>query len=406
MKNTIKLPQFPWQGQKELELTLPDKWHVETHNMAGYNRPAISDKDIKHVLTNLTGSAPISERAKNKKEIVIIFDDIVRVTRVYKILPFVLQELEAAGIKDSQIRFICASGTHSPMDRSQFALKLGEPVLARFPVYNHNPFYNCTYVGTTSRGTKVNINSEFMACDFKIAIGSITPHVFTVFSGGPKIILPGVSSLETIVHNHGLPADQAARADYVTNPIRLDMEEAAGFAGLDVNIEGILNLWGDTVELFAGELKQSHDKGVKAAVSNYSTPRAQNKDIVIANTYAKVGEATVGLRLAFPSVKAEGGDVVLICNTPMGQSHHYILGPCGNIINSMRSIKSSIPPNINRLIVFTEYPDIAGLGYIENSPKLMMLTKWDDVLRVLKQAHGDKAEVAVYPNSDIQRLQS
>jgi lactate racemase len=406
MKNIIKLPQLPWQGRKELELTLPDKWHVEMHNMAGYNRPVISDKEIKHVITNLTGSAPISEKAKNKKEIVIIFDDFVRVTKVYKILPFVLQELEAAGIKDSQIRFVCASGTHSPMDRSQFAQKLGEPILARFPVYNHNPFYNCTYVGTTSRGTKVSLNSEFMACDFKIAIGSITPHTFAVYSGGPKIILPGVASLETILHNHGLQADAATRANYETNPIRLDMEEAASFAGLDVNIEGIFNLWGDTVELFAGELKQSHDKGIQAAIPHYATPKAQNKDIVIANTYAKVGEATTGLKVAFPSVKAEGGDVVLICNTPMGQSHHYILGPCGNLIDSMRSIKTSIPSNINHLIVFTEYPDMAGLGYIEKSPKVMMLTKWDEVLNVLKQSHGDKAEVAVFPNADIQRFQS
>ena len=65
-----------------------------------------------------------------------------------------------------------------------------------------------------------------------------------------------------------------------------------------------------------------------------------------------------------------------------------------------------IPSNINHLIVFTEYPDIAGLGYIEKSPKLMMLTKWDDVLHVLKQSHGEKAEVAVYPNADIQLFQS
>ena len=213
-----------------------------------------------------------------------------------------------------------------------------------------------------------------------------------------------MASLDTIVHNHGLQADAATKANYETNPVRLDMEEAAGFAGLDVNIEGILNLWGDTVELFAGELKKSHDKGIQAAVSHYLTPRAKNKDIVIANTYAKVGEAITGLNAAFPSIKAEGGDVVLICNAPMGQSHHYILGPCGRTTKSMRSIKASIPANINHLIVFTEYPDIAGLAYIEESPKLMMLTKWDDVLSVLKKSHGDKADVAVYPNADIARF--
>ena len=220
------------------------------------------------------------------------------------------------------------------------------------------------------------------------------------------MILPGVASLETTVYNHGLPCDAAAKANYELNPIHLDMDEAASLVHLDINIEGILNLWGDTVELFTGDLKQSHDLGVQAARSHYLTPRAKDKDIVIANTYAKATEATNGLGAAFPSVKEAGGDVVLISNAPAGQTHHYVLGPCGRLIESMRSIQASIPQHVNRLIVFSEYPDLAGLGYIEESPKLISLARWEDVLQVLQQVHGDKAEVAVYPNADIQRFSS
>lgn len=406
MDTTIKLPQLSWHEPRELELTLPASWQVETCNMAGYDRPALSEEQIEYAVTHPIGIPPIREMARDKKEVVIIFDDISRVTRTYRIVPFVLEELASAGIKDNQIRFLAALGNHGAMNRSQFAQKLGEAVMARFPVYNHNPFYNCTHVGTTGRGTEVCINSEFMQCDFKIAIGSITPHSFATFSGGSKMILPGVASIDTTVYNHGLPCDAAAKANYELNPIHLDMDEAASFVNLDVNIEGILNLWGDTVELYVGEFKQSHNLGVQAAISHYLTPRAKNKDIVIANAYAKVTEATNGLGAAFPSVKEAGGDIVLISNSPEGQTHHYVLGPCGKLIESMRSIKSLIPPHVNRLIVFNEYPDLAGLGYIEDSPKLISMTKWEDVLQVLKQAHGDKADVAVYPNADIQRFSS
>jgi nickel-dependent lactate racemase len=97
-----------------------------------------------------------------------------------------------------------------------------------------------------------------MRCDFKIAIGSITPHLFAVFSGGGKIILPGISSLGTILYNHSLPCDAAVKANYDMNPVPLDMSEAAMFAHLDVNIEGLVNLWGETTPIFAREFKQSH----------------------------------------------------------------------------------------------------------------------------------------------------
>jgi nickel-dependent lactate racemase len=401
MVKIIKLPQLPWHGSKELELPLPDSWQIEINNMAGYNRPAMKDGQIKLAVTNLIGSRPIKELARGKKEVVIIFDDITRVTRIFRIVPYVLEELAKAGIPDRNIRFIAATGTHAAMDRNQFAQKLGEAVMARFPVYNHNPFHNCTYIGSTSRGTKVFLNSEFMLCDFKIAIGSIAPHVFVVLSGGSKMILPGIASLDTIIHNHGIQGDVEIKKNYETNPIHLDMDEAADLAGLDINIEGIFNLWGDTVEIFAGEPKQSHAIGIKAAKSHYLTKRAINKDIVIANTFAKVMEATTGLTVAFPSVKQDGGDV-LICNSPLGQAHHYILGPCGRLIKSMRNIKTLIPQHINRLIVYTEYPDVAGLDYIEDSPKVMMLTRWEDVIHTLQEAHGDNANVAVYPNADIQ----
>lgn len=402
MANFVKLPQLAWHGPRELELPLPDGWQIEICNMAGYDRPAMTDMQIKYALTNLIGSPPIREMAIGKKEVVIIFDDFTRVTRVYRIIPYLLEELAEAGIPDSNIRFISANGTHGAMDRSQFAQKLGESVMGRFPVYNHNPFYNCTYVGTTSRGTKVHINSEYVKCDFRIAIGSIIHHPFVVFSGGSKMVLPGIASLDTILHNHDLPRDATTKNNYDTNPIHLDMDEAADLVGLDVNIEGILNLWGDTVEIYAGEPKQSHAVGIEAAKSHYLTRRAMNKDIVIANSYARVTEYTSGLAATFPSVKQDGGDVVLICNSPLGQAQHYILGPCGKLIESMRSIKTLIPLHINHLIVYTEYPEIASLQYIENSPKLMMLTKWKDVIQTLQEIHGDNANVAVYPNSDIQ----
>ena len=403
MTKIIKLPQLAWYETKELVLPLPDKWQVEIFNMAGYNRPAMNRNQIEQCLTNPIGAPPISELAKGKNEVAIIFDDIHRVTRVAEIVPVLLEELGKAGIPDSRVRFIAAAGTHAPMNRIDFAKKLGEATLARFPVYNHNAFDNCTYVGTTSRGTEVCLNAEVMNCDFKIAISSVTPHGFTVFSGGGKMVLPGVASIETIAANHTLPVAEAVKRNYDTNPVRLDMEEAAKLAGLDFIIECIVNQWGDTAALFAGSETSAHAASVQEARNHYLTAKAEDRDIVIANTYAKVSEASNGLAIAFPAVTKRGGDVVLIGNAPEGQVAHYLFGCWGtNLGGRLGRIQFPIPSHVNHLIVYTEYPDIAGRGYFGESAKVLFIDSWDDVLQVLKQFHGDNAKVAVYPNADIQ----
>jgi len=402
MAKAIRVPQLPWHGTKAFEVSLPDTWDVEVCRMAGHNRPALNDDQIKASISRLIGTKPIRELARGKREVVLLFDDMARVTRVARIVPFILEELAETGIPDDKIRFVAATATHMAMTRADFAKKLGEAVLKRFPVYNHNPFDYCTYVGTTRYGTKVSINSEVMNCDFKIAIGCVTPHPMTVFSGGGKNILPGVASFETTLANHRLPLDQVTRRDYETNPVRLDMEEAAKLVGLDVLVECIVNSWGETAALFAGGPEPAHDAAVQEAKAHYLTPEMQDKEIVIANTFAKVREAAMGTRIAFPSVSPKGGDVVLIRNAPEGQIIHYLFGKFGRTLNGRFPPKVDIPPHVNRLISYTEYPDMAGAGSLGESPKVVLMNKWDEVLDALQASHGAHATVAIYPNADIQ----
>ena len=410
--NVLKLPQLAWHGTKALELPLPDSWQVEMCHMAGYDRPALTPDQIKAAVTqNLFGTPPIRELAKGKKEVVIIFDDMTRVTRVADVVPFVIDELAEAGISDDSVRFIAALGCHGAMNRFDFVKKLGEATLARFPVYNHNPFDNCDYAGTTSHGTKVYLNAEVMKCDFKIAIGSITPHIMSGFGGGWKIILPGIASYESINALHMLyqllPRERqqqmTTEAGVIEdNPIYQDIEEGASFSGLDIKIETLFNHWGETVAIYAGTPKQAYAASVEDAKTHFLTPRARDKDIVIANTFAKANEATLGILIACPSVKSTGGDIVLIANAPEGQVPHYLMGPFGKMIESKQPLQVRTPPSVKHLIVFTEYPDLAGRGYFEPSDKVMFMHRWDDVRHALQEFHGDNAEVAVYPHAEVQ----
>jgi len=405
--SVISLPQLAWHGAKELKLNLPSGWEVEVCNMAGYNKTPLNPTALKNSIANPIEIAPLREYACGKKEVVILFDDMTRVTRTALIVPYILEELAAAGIKDNQVRFIAAIGCHGALNRLDFVKKLGEDVLKRFPVYNHNPFDNCVYAGTTTSGTKVNINAEVMHCDLKIGIGSIVPHEMAGFSGGGKIVVPGVAAYETVLALHS-PRDSGGFNDTISgmgaltdNPRRRDIDEAVDMVGLDMLVNALVNTRGETTALYAGSPRPVYAAALEEAKQHYLTPQAKDKDVVVANTYAKASEAVSGLSIAFSSVK-DGGDVVLIANAPEGQATHYLMGPFGNTIAGKLKLQKKIPPHVKRLIFFNEYPDLAARHYLEDTDRVVMVDKWDDVLKILKQDFTGQANAAVYPNADIQ----
>jgi nickel-dependent lactate racemase len=407
----ISVPQLAWHGDRELLLEIPDSWNLEVCNMAGYDMPKLKPPEIRRAVARPTGMPPLREYARGKNEVVIIFDDMTRVTRVAGIVPHVLEELAAAGINDKQIRFIAACGCHGAMDRGDFVKKLGEGVLERFPVYNHSPFDNCVYAGTTKLGTRVNINAEVMKCDLKIGIGSIVPHIMAGFGGGGKIVLPGVAAYETIIALHSPRAASgrgggkgvvSGMGSLEDNPRRRDIDEAIKIVGLDMKIDAVVNARGETSAIFAGAPTPAYAAALEAAKKHYLTPAAKDKDIVIANTFAKANEAISGLPVAFPSVRPEGGDVVLIANAPEGQMTHYLMGPFGNDIGGKLRLRMKPPENIRRLIIFSEYPELASRNYLEDTGKVVMAHDWQDVLRLLEENHGAGTEAAVYPSADIQ----
>jgi nickel-dependent lactate racemase len=382
---------------------------MEICNMAGHDRPRLKPAEIRKAIRSPIGMKPLKEYARGKKEVVILFDDMTRVTRTAEIAPPVLDELKEAGVRDGQVRFICAGGCHGALGRADFVKKLGEDVLRRFPVYNHNPFANCVYAGTTTAGTKISINAEVMKCDLKIGIGSVVPHTMAGFGGGSKIVMPGAAAYETVLALHSARGQGGGFNDTVSgmgavkdNPRRRDIDEAAGIVGLDMIVNTVVNGRGETAGLFAGAPQTAYATALETARKHYLTPQAKDKDIVIANAFTKASEAVSGLMIAYPSIKRSGGDVVLIANAPDGQATHYLMGPFGNNAGGELQLRMKVPPNVNRLIIYNEYPELASRYYLEDTDRVVMTDDWAEVIRLLKERHGSQAKVAVYPDADIQ----
>src|SRR4030042_3358083 len=87
VENRVTLPQLAWDGVQKLAIAFPESWQVEVCNMAGYNLPKLKPAEIKQAMGGPIGMPPLREYARDKKQVVILFDDMARVTRVAEIVP-------------------------------------------------------------------------------------------------------------------------------------------------------------------------------------------------------------------------------------------------------------------------------------------------------------------------------
>ncbi len=405
MSRKVQLREAPWYGDTDFEIDFPDSWDVHVCHMHGAHAPALSPAAIKKALAKPIGTKTIKELAKGKKEVVIIFDDMARPTPVAQLVPYILAELAAAGIPDDNIRFVGAPGSHGTMNAEDFSKKLGEDVVGRFLVFNHNPYENLTYLGKTSRGTPVYINSEVMSCDLKIAIGCIVPHPPSGFGGGGKIILPGVAGIETIHTNHSTfaPSPLCGIGECDNNPFKQDVDETARMTGLDIKIDVILNMKREICALFAGDVSAEHTEGIKVASEHYATDMVADADIVIANCYMKANEIILAPLIASSVLKSGGGDMVIIYNTPEGQIPMFWTKSWGKKMGGRGwYARQKLPPNTKRLTIVTPQPERAGIDCMAPASLVNWRETWAEALKELKQTYGAKAKVVVLPDVTVQ----
>ena len=402
----IMLPQLLWYENNMLEIELPDDWNVEYCPMRGEKRAPLRPDRMRESLLKPIGSPRIKELASGKKTAVIIFDDMTRPTPISMLAPLVLEELAAGGIAEEDISFVCATGTHGALTQNEFRKKLGADIVERFRVFNHNIYENCIEAGTTSRGTKLLVNREVMEADLKIGIGCVTAHAQAGFSGGGKIILPGVAHIDSIAHYH-LDVEAGARhttglGNYDMNVMRFDIEEAARLAGLDFKLDVILNGRGEITDLFAGDFMEAHREAVALAKDHYATvPRPANKNLIISNAFVKPNEMAIAILLGVLGLENLTGTVVVIANSPEGQVIHYLLGRFGRNYGGRQYPVSTIPPSIN-LIIMAPYCD-KGFGDWVSNPEVITFTRnWGETLDLLKGRFGPGTRVAVLPNATMQ----
>lgn len=232
-----------------------------------------------------------SEVLAGKSRVAIVIDNQFRPTPQSKLLPPVLDAVEAAGL-DAVV--VCANGKVFPMSESDIEQKIGRANLERMERLGIEFFQNeprnaemYEYVGVSSRGTPVWLHKEVARCDVKLTIGQAQSNHWGA-GGGGKLICPGVVSDETIESNHCafVPSPQTHYGAYA-GPMRSDIDEVATMCGLDVTMNAILDTRGRVLEVIYGSHPQAHRHAIERfnSIYTYEHPGEQ-ADIAICGVFA------------------------------------------------------------------------------------------------------------------------
>lgn len=393
-------------GDDLVPLTFPEGWSVEEVRMACSGGPPMSDDEIRSALDGAVDTPNIAEQARGKQgRIVITCDDLSRPTPAGRVFPFIIELLHEAGVSDSQIFILGSFGCHNPMNLDAFTRKLGDEAVARYDCVNHNPFQNFENLGRTSRGTPLLVNKEFASADLRICISGVKKHRWAGAGGGGKAVVPGVSSIDTIFYNHGVIEGHRPENRRIwwikENPERLDMQEAARMANLDVSVNCVYNGRRQLIGLAAGDVDDAWRKAVKACYQAHASKPAGKADIVVVNAYPQADQdidwwgADEALR--------EWGTVVAVHHYPLGCALlHYRAEQLGAPWNRMQGYPSRRWPveQAEHIIVYTNR--LSRRQMLQYSERVEWTTSWDAVLRRLRDLHGVEASAAVYPCAKLQ----
>lgn len=217
---------------------------------------------ITNSLRSPIGCPALGDCVSKTDKVVVIVTDNTRPCPDDRLLPSILAELEEK-LPRKNITIIVAIGLHPPLDKQELAKKLGEGVVENYNVLNHD-VNQTVNIGTSSRGTPVDINTKVVEADFSISTGFIEPHFFAGFSGGRKSIAPGVSSMRSVYKNHSYKMIEHphSRAGVLKgNPVHEDLVEQAKMAKLNFIVNVLLNKKKEITHVVAGDFIKAHERG-------------------------------------------------------------------------------------------------------------------------------------------------
>ena len=327
-------------GKERLKAEIPDHIHTELVEPRYVKGLPDQQKAVKDALDQPINHPPLS--LSEGQKVAIIFSDITRATPYQVILPPLLNAL--VEVPDENITFFCATGTHRPATPGELITILGKEITERFRIVQNNVSdpSQYKYVGTTYSGNRILLNSEILDYDLRVLTGFIEPHFFAGFSGGGKALMPGMAALETVRNNHAIRnlENPNTRWGYTSgNPLWEEVMEAAELAAPLFLLNITLNRDKEITGVFAGELREAHERGCHFAKETAMAPLEEAFDVVITSNSGypldlNVYQSVKGMSAAERVVK-KGGSIIMAAECwdgiPAGSDYETILKSVENV---------------------------------------------------------------------------
>lgn len=304
---------------------------VPEENLIGVLRakpaPAIAseEEEVRRALREPVGAPPLRQVVRPGEKIAVITSDITRPMPTRKVMPALLDELYAAGVKPEDITLVFALGSHRRQTDEERRRLAGERAWNEIRCVDCDPD-DCVHLGVTSADTPVDITRVVAEADRRICLGNVEYHYFAGYSGGAKAIMPGCSTRAAIQSNHSMMVRaEAAAGNLKTNPVRRDIEEAAALCGIDYILNVVLGEHKEILRAAAGDVTLAHRELCAFLDKIYLNELPQAADIVLVSQ----GGAPKDLNL-YQTQKAldnarhavrQGGIIILIgsCREGLGE---------------------------------------------------------------------------------------
>lgn len=314
-------------GKTGLLADVPDKNLVGPLSLQPVQPLEDTGAAVREVMANPTGTEPIRELATGKKSACILICDITRPVPNEVILTELLPELEAAGIPREEILILIATGLHRPNEGEELVELVGQEIADNYCCENHfgKNLDEHTYLGESPNGVPAWIDTRYVEADFKITIGLIEPHLMAGYSGGRKLICPGIAALETVKVWHSPRFIEHPKADcgfLEGNPVHFENTAIAKMAGCDFIINVTLDEQRHVTKVVGGDMEEAFLEGVRFVEQFVKAEVTQECDIALTSSAGYPLDSTFyqsikGLTGVLPIVK-EGGTIIIAARIDEG----------------------------------------------------------------------------------------
>ena len=320
-------------GRGQRTVDLPDGLDVTV--IAKKTMPLLADpaRAMTDALARPVGCPPLAEEAARASKACILICDFTRPVPNGVILPPLIGTLLDAGMEPAQITVLIATGLHRPNEGAELAALVGDPwVLETVRVENHFAREDADHalLGTTRRGTVVRLDRRLMDADLRIATGLVEPHFMAGWSGGRKVIAPGIAHAETITTFHSarfMEHPNCTNCVLEGNPLHEEQLEIVAMLGGARAVNSVIDDERRVAFFNYGEVVASHEAAVSFAEEFATVPIGERFNTVLTSaagypldaTYYQTVKGMVGpLEILTP-----GGDLIVAsaCSEGFGSPH-------------------------------------------------------------------------------------